>query len=201
MRIATAGNVVVPAALALKARGFRLSRLDERAWSATRGELELVAEDAVLLLGLAALVETRGEAWAASDEEIDDFVRAEGGGEGNEDAGARVVHSVLLRRPGEVEVTYEYRRHLGPRFARAGVRLRFSSSHRFLYSSVAVWPARDQYDDVVRDGITDSLMTGRGTTDGVRVELLGITWDDVESSADAFRRAARAATDSVLYVV
>ena len=45
---------------------------------AKKDGLEFIAEDTVLLLGLIAMFETRGEDWKASDAEIDKFMRWDG---------------------------------------------------------------------------------------------------------------------------
>ncbi len=76
--IATAGNVLVPAYLALQAKGYRVSRFTpgrgrEEAWRAAKAGEEFTAEDPLSLLGLVALYETRGARWQATDEEIDGF--------------------------------------------------------------------------------------------------------------------------------
>ena len=80
LTITDAGNTIVPAYLALRAKGYTV-RLDERStdgpeerWTAEDSRCVLSADDPVTLLGLAALVETRGDRWQASDEEIDRFV-------------------------------------------------------------------------------------------------------------------------------
>jgi len=73
MKLATAGNVMVPAILLLEERGYVVAadpRSTSWRWSARRGDVELVADDPVALLGLATLAEARGEAWRATDEEI-----------------------------------------------------------------------------------------------------------------------------------
>lgn len=73
--IAVAGNVLVPAVLALRERGFDVSRHDleggREEWRAERGELSIVADGPLLLLSLAALREQRGPNWRASDIEIE----------------------------------------------------------------------------------------------------------------------------------
>jgi hypothetical protein len=72
MKLATAGNVMVPAILLLEERGYVVDA-DRRAtswqWSARRGDVELLGDDPIALLGLATLAEARGEAWRATDEE------------------------------------------------------------------------------------------------------------------------------------
>jgi hypothetical protein len=75
----SAGNVLVPAYLALVAKGYRVTcsktgrRDDPEEWTATKGAARFVAEDPLSLLGLVAMREARGRAWKASDEEIDAF--------------------------------------------------------------------------------------------------------------------------------
>jgi hypothetical protein len=64
---------MVPAILLLEERGYVVNA-DPNAttwkWSARRGDVELVGDDPIALLGLATLAEARGEAWRATDEEI-----------------------------------------------------------------------------------------------------------------------------------
>jgi len=74
MKLASAGNVEVPAILLLEDRGYVVNV--ERAgksetWIALRDDTELVGEDPIVLLGLAYLAEARGTHWAATDEQID----------------------------------------------------------------------------------------------------------------------------------
>jgi hypothetical protein len=73
MRLAAAGNVLVPAIVLLEERGYSISFARTGAtehWTARRGETELLAEDPLALLGLAGLVEARGSEWPATDEQI-----------------------------------------------------------------------------------------------------------------------------------
>ena len=76
--IATAGNVLVPAYLALREKGYRVTRVVNRrekaeTWRALKPGAEFIAEDPLSLLGLVSLFETRGVSWQAEDPEIDDF--------------------------------------------------------------------------------------------------------------------------------
>jgi hypothetical protein len=76
--LATAGNTVVPAVLALESLGFTLSSVDlpEAPWMrAVRGEDSFIAPDPVALLGLIRLVELRGWKWAATDAEIENTLQ------------------------------------------------------------------------------------------------------------------------------
>ena len=76
--IATAGNVLVPAYLALREKGYRVTRVVNRrekaeTWRALKPGAEFIAEDPLSLLGLVSLFETRGVSWQAEGSEIDDF--------------------------------------------------------------------------------------------------------------------------------
>jgi hypothetical protein len=81
-RISAAGNVLVPAWLALRALGYavHMQRDGEgsETWSATRGDLSLAAGDPLELLGLHCLRQERGPDWKADDAELDDFFRRYG---------------------------------------------------------------------------------------------------------------------------
>ncbi len=73
-RIVSAGNTLVPVILALRSRGFEVRREEREGgewWRAESDDLELISEDPVTLLGLAAMRETRGPNWTASDQEIE----------------------------------------------------------------------------------------------------------------------------------
>ena len=77
-RIATAGNTVVPALLALEELGFVVTvekSGDAELFRATRGDETYVAEDPVAVLGLVKLIEMRGWEWQPSDVEIDEVMR------------------------------------------------------------------------------------------------------------------------------
>ncbi len=83
LTIATAGNVVVPCFLALRARGFEVRRVrrserGEELWEARAADRAFIGEDPVAVLALVALAETRGRDWKASDEEIDAFLEEYG---------------------------------------------------------------------------------------------------------------------------
>lgn len=68
--ISQAGNTVVPAILALEAKGMTVEVGDSLV--VARSDLgTFTADDPVAVLGLVALVEVRGADWRASDAEID----------------------------------------------------------------------------------------------------------------------------------
>jgi hypothetical protein len=78
--IADAGNVLVPAYLALIQKGYsvsheKLGSEKKELWIAENSSNRFVAEDPLLLLGLISLYETRGEKWQASDNEIEAFFK------------------------------------------------------------------------------------------------------------------------------
>lgn len=68
--ISEAGNTLVPAALTLEQLGFDVLATPEQTVAA-RGELRIVASDPLTALGLATIVQVRGENWQAADHEID----------------------------------------------------------------------------------------------------------------------------------
>ena len=69
--IAQAGNTVVPAILALEAKGLSVATRDGVFVATSPDGATHVADDPVAVLGLVALVEIRGNHWRATDEEID----------------------------------------------------------------------------------------------------------------------------------
>jgi hypothetical protein len=73
MRLATAGNVEVPAILLLEERGYVVTLALAEAiesWMAKRGDLELVGSSPLELLALTSLAEARGPSWQATDDQI-----------------------------------------------------------------------------------------------------------------------------------
>jgi hypothetical protein len=84
LQIEGAGSVVFPAYLALLKRGYAvrcekpLDGEDGEIWIAESNTTRLTADDVVVLLGLAALVEARGENWRASDAEVQAFLVSSG---------------------------------------------------------------------------------------------------------------------------
>jgi len=78
LRIAGAGNVVVPAFLTLRQRGYTV-RCEKAAdgkqtWFADSTTVELQDDDLLTVLALASIAETRGAQWHASDAEIEKFL-------------------------------------------------------------------------------------------------------------------------------
>lgn len=75
MKLAIAGNTLVPAILALERAGFVVSVNEERLFVAARAEDVFIADSPESVLGLIKLVELRGQAWTATDAEIEDTIR------------------------------------------------------------------------------------------------------------------------------
>ena len=79
MNLNAAGNVVVPAYLALLAKGFdvRCERSPDGSenWIAEGTKGRFAADDVIALLGVVGVAETRGVDWRASDSEIDAFLK------------------------------------------------------------------------------------------------------------------------------
>lgn len=81
LKISSAANTLAPAWLAIRQRGYDVQMLSGNETDlciARKDGLQFVAEDTVLLLGLIAMYETRGENWKATDAEIDEFMRWDG---------------------------------------------------------------------------------------------------------------------------
>ena len=74
MQISSAANTMTPAYLAILSKGYSVTASGDL-MVAEKGPHRFVAEDPVLLLGLIALFEVRGEEWKADDDEIDAFMR------------------------------------------------------------------------------------------------------------------------------
>jgi hypothetical protein len=78
VNLSAAGNIVVPAYLALLAKGYVVScqRADHsEMWIAEGANGRFTADNPITLLGVVGIAETRGENWRASDSEIDAFLK------------------------------------------------------------------------------------------------------------------------------
>ncbi len=79
MKLVAAGNVEVPAYLALKSLGFSISvkhkSETEKIWAAENQHHEFIGNSPLELLALVKLLEVRGSEWQATDSQIDDFVK------------------------------------------------------------------------------------------------------------------------------
>jgi hypothetical protein len=95
--------------------------------------------------------------------------------------------------PSNTEVSFSFRRHVGPRFVHGAVTLTFEQSNQFVFISTVTWPD-EVLDKVVANAVKEALATGGAQTVAMQVVLKAIEWDEVHSSASGFARAARAAT-------
>lgn len=78
IQLGAAANVLAPAILVLEAQGWQLEHSPHNQgarWIARRGIAELLGDDPLQLLSLAAITDTRGTDWEASDLEIDQVKR------------------------------------------------------------------------------------------------------------------------------
>jgi hypothetical protein len=110
------------------------------------------------------------------------------------------VTSDKLQRTRQVVVSFEFSRHVGPRFVHGAVRLRFDSLRPYSFESRARWPTTDNYEAEFRREVEAVLRERLGSVDRCQVILEDITWDAVNSCAAGFARAARAATEMAFQV-
>ena len=83
MNLSAAANVVVPAYLVLRTKGYVVhcerSSDDSENWIAEGPLGRFGADDPITLLGVVSVVETRGASWPATDAELNAFLNAFGG--------------------------------------------------------------------------------------------------------------------------
>jgi hypothetical protein len=98
-RIVAAGNTLAPALAEVVAAGYKVIRPEAcTEWQATRGEVVLIADDPLMLLGLVRLYEARGENWPPSDQEVEAFLALDAcGAESVKESVA--AHSTTGNRP------------------------------------------------------------------------------------------------------
>lgn len=104
------------------------------------------------------------------------------------------------RGPGQVLVAFEYSRHVGPKYIHGGVRLCFDSSQPYSFESRVQWPEGANYEALVRATVESVLNERCGSLDRCRVVLEDIVWDEVNSCALGFQKAARTATEAAFAV-
>ena len=77
IHISSGGNVLASCLTILLEKGYMVAEIEGSSLlEATKGkECRLVAEDPLLLLGLATLFESRGHNWRPSDEEVECFLK------------------------------------------------------------------------------------------------------------------------------
>lgn len=76
--LCAAGNVEVPAYLVLSEKDYTVTSSDlsvgNDSWYAEKDGSRFQADSLIQLLGLVSMYESRGANWAATDQEIDDFL-------------------------------------------------------------------------------------------------------------------------------
>lgn len=97
---------------------------------------------------------------------------------------------------GQVSISFEYSRHLGPRYVHGAVRLRFDAFRAYSFRSTVVWPDGANYESAVREAIESVLREKCGSLERVEVVLQSIVFDTVNSCESGFRNAARVATEA-----
>jgi hypothetical protein len=78
IQISAAGNTMAPCWVALEELGYAISTVrvqDTEMWIAEKEGESLQGNDPCMLLGLAKLVELRGEDWQASDGQVEEFLQ------------------------------------------------------------------------------------------------------------------------------
>jgi hypothetical protein len=73
VHLAAAANTMAPALAVLCRKGYVVTR-QGYTYRADSGARSLLADDPLQLLGLAALLDERGESWQSTDEEIDALI-------------------------------------------------------------------------------------------------------------------------------
>lgn len=101
---------------------------------------------------------------------------------------------------GQVEVSFSYSRHVGPRYIHGAVTLQLDATQPYSFSSVAHWPTGESYEAQIRESVEEVLLEHQGHLHKTSVVLKKIEWDDAASCEAGFRRAARAACQAAFIV-
>jgi hypothetical protein len=102
-------------------------------------------------------------------------------------------------KPGEVTVSFEYRRQLGPRLVHGAVTLQFGAGAAFQFRSKATWPQSDDYTATI-ERVVREVLADRGALESTTCTLLSIQWDEVASCQVGLAAAAGAATQAAFEV-
>jgi hypothetical protein len=77
--LCAAGNVEVPSYLVLREKGYIVKAYDRpeghSGWYAEKDGSRFQGDSLIEVLGLVSMFEVRGTNWAASDQDIDDFLK------------------------------------------------------------------------------------------------------------------------------
>jgi hypothetical protein len=104
------------------------------------------------------------------------------------------------KRPGQVEITFRYSRHVGPRYVHGGLTLKFDSLQPYAFMSHARWPSTANYETAIREAVEQVLKERQGHTESTLVVLTHVEWEEVDSCEVGFKRAAAAATRAAFEV-
>ena len=102
--------------------------------------------------------------------------------------------------PGQVEISFRYSRHVGPKYVHGGLTLQFDSLKPYAFITRASWPGTDNYETSIRQAVEEVLRERQGHLASTLVVLKQIEWDDIASCEIGFRRAAAAATRAAFEV-
>jgi hypothetical protein len=102
----------------------------------------------------------------------------------------------MRTNPGQVEIAFEYSRHLGAKFIHGAVRIQLNALQPYSFRSEAIWPVGRDYTDAVREEVEATLLERVGSLSKISVVLKSISFDPIESCAEGFRRATRAAIEA-----
>jgi hypothetical protein len=101
---------------------------------------------------------------------------------------------------GQIEFDFSYLRHVGGHFVHGAVKLRFNGSQPYTFSSSVAWPDNANYEAYVQAGVEEALQDRLGSLEKTEVQLIAINIDPINSSAQGFKLAARAATLAAFFV-
>ena len=104
----------------------------------------------------------------------------------------------LRTNPGEVTVSFEFSRHVGPRFVHGAVTLQFSRGNGFEFRSEAAWP-QEHYTAAIEGAVRD-VLSELGALESTACLLRSVRWDEVNSCEVGFVAAAREATRAAFEV-
>jgi hypothetical protein len=109
--------------------------------------------------------------------------------------------NILKKEAGQVEITFTYNRHIGPKFIHGSVKLKFDSLQPYSFTSYAVWSETDNYEKHVREGVEKALIELTGSLKDTKVTLVEINFDEIASAPIGFQFAAYVATYNAFFSI
>jgi hypothetical protein len=98
------------------------------------------------------------------------------------------------KEAGQVEISFTYKRHIGPKYVYGSVKLQFDSLRPYSINSFARWPETDTYEKYAQEGVERALTELTGSLENTKVTLLRIDFDEASSAPFGFQSAAYVAT-------